>query len=156
MSEKEIKDKITELERFIEKQELRRAQNVMLMIVSVLSILGGGLLLGWLFDSLAKLMILAVGFAALPFIDTAKEIGEANDEIKRCNNQIDIYNRQIDSNGNNKSNTVTKQEVKEKKEEKEVKKDYSYKPENNKKKPEIKIERFTEEDFLDDDKPKSR
>ena len=145
MNREELNKKIKELEYHINKQELKKSGNIMFMIVTLLTILGGGFVLGLLFNSLAKIMMLAIGIGAFTNVGTIKQLMDANDEIKRCNEQIDEYkndlNRPI-------TNNVTKKEIKE------AKNNYSYNKEkiNN----EVKIETFTEEDFYEENNKKGR
>ena len=145
MNREELNKKIKELEYHVNKQELKKSGNIMFMIVTLLTILGGGFVLGLLFNSLAKIMMLAIGIGAFTNVGTIKQLMDANDEIKRCNEQIDEYkndlNRPI-------TNNVTKKETKE------IKNNYSYNKEkiNN----EVKIETFTEEDFYEENNKKGR
>ena len=145
MNREELNKKIKELEYHVNKQELKKSGNIMFMIVTLLTILGGGFVLGLLFNSLAKIMMLAIGIGAFTNVETIKQLMDANDEIKRCNEQIDEYkndlNRPI-------TNNVTKKETKE------IKNNYSYNKEkiNN----EVKIETFTEEDFYEENNKKGR
>ena len=149
MSKEEYKEKIKELEYFINDQELRKARNFMFMCITLISILGGGLVLGLLFHNLAKIMMLAIAIGVFTNAGTIKILEDANAEIKRCNHQISVYKEDL-SKLESKGKTLVKKQTKE------VKKDYSYKPENNKNKKEVKIERFTEEDFLEENNRKSR
>ena len=117
------------------------------MLVTAFTILGGGLVIGLIFGSLAKVLMLAVATGVLANVGSFKAIGEANEEIKRCRHQITVYNDQMKATNNNVN---IPQAVKD------PPKDYAYKPEKEKTKTEVKIEKFTEEDFYEDTHSKRR
>lgn len=142
MEKEELKKKINGLEYYISNLEVKKARNILYMAVTLFVILGGGLVLGLIFGSLAKIMMLAVAISALVNVDAVKAIGDANRNIKRCTDQIETYNKQIEKTNVNK-NSVQKEVVKEKKN------DYTYKPDKEKAKQEVKIERFSDEDYYE-------
>ena len=118
----------------------------MFLIITILTIIGGGLALGLLFGSLSKIIMLAIATSVLVNVRTISELEKANYNIKRYHHQISEYNKELKNNGRNNSIKREKEEIKE------TKKDYSYKHEvTETKKPEVKIERFTEEDFNDEE-----
>ena len=147
MDRDELKKKIAGLEHYISNQEVKKARNILYIAITLFTILGGGLVLGLIFGSLAKIMMLAIAVAALVNVDALKAIGNANNTIKRCNDQIAAYRKE----GN--KDMVNKQAV-IKEVQKEKTKDYAYKPEKSKS--EIKIEHFDENDFSDNRSSKRR
>lgn len=146
MNREELNKKIKELEYYINREELKKSGNIMFMIVTLLTILGGGFALGILFNSLAKIMMLAIGIGAFANVGTIKQLMDANDEIKRCHEQIDEYHEQLNRNHLNSNNEIKK----------EVKNNYSYNREKERIKKEVKIETFTEEDFYEESNNKRR
>ena len=143
MNSKELKSKINDLEYDVSELKLKKAGFIRLIIFICLAILGGGLALGFLFGSVAKIMMLAVAASVLTSVTAIKEVDKASIELKYVRAQIKDYQSQIDK-LEGKSNTVKQVKV----EKKEEKKDYSYKREETpKKKSPDKIETFDMNDF---------
>ena len=109
MEKEELKKKINSLEYSISYANGKTAKHILFMSVTLFAILGGGLVLGLIFGSLAKIMMLAVAISALVNVDAIKGIGKANYDIKRYNDQIADYEVQMGKSKNKASvsNVVT-------------------------------------------------
>ena len=139
MDKEELNEKIKELEYFINKQELNKSGYIMFLLITLFTILGGGLAIGLLFNNLAKIMMLAIASGVLINVKAISEIGKANDEIKRCSKQLSIYNNDL-KNIDKKTTKVNKQDIHV------SNNNYSYNPSKEKN---DGIGRFDENDFDD-------
>ena len=81
MEKEDLKKKINGLEYGISNMQAKKAKNFLFMFVTLFAILGGGFVLGLIFGSLAKIMMLAVAISALVNVDAIKAIGQANYNI---------------------------------------------------------------------------
>ena len=126
MNSKELKSKINELEYDISDLKLKRARYIRFILLIALTILGGGLALGFLFNSVAKIMMLAVAASVLTSVGAIREVDKASSELNYVVAQIKDYKRQIDK-LEGKNNTIKQEKVVKQ----EVKNDYSYKKDNH-------------------------
>ena len=145
MNSKELKSKINELEYDVSDLKIKKAGYIRLIFFILATVIGGGVVLGILFGSLAKLAMLATAISVFTSVGAIKGLDETSSELKYVNAQIADYKEQIKKlDGKKNTNKVTK-EIKQ-----EEKKDYSFKHEDSpKKNKEVKIETFSEEDFDD-------
>ena len=151
---KELNEQMRSCEHVIKSKDAKNTEIILEVLLITLGILGGGLLVGAIFETVAKAMVISLAVNALVVFDRVTKISQNRATIKR--NQLKVYEiedkiRELSSKEyeNIKDKSIIKEKVTNTK--KGTK--YSYngnKGKETSKQKDIPIEFFDESDFNDE------
>lgn len=152
MDEKDMEREIQKLRKDLKTYEINKSSLILSIILLITALLGGGILLGSIFESMPLFVIASIA-ASIPVTSTKfKELEDIKMNIKGANNQIAIYENEIKRIKKTRYDLAHPQT--KKKSEEKPKPNYEFKgrdiakPEPSKTR-EIPIEFFDEKDFDD-------
>ena len=151
MDEKDIERAIKNLKEKLTIYESNKLSEILSIILMIIAFLGGGLILGSIFESVPVFTTISLIASAVPLSTKFKELENINMDIKYTRKQIVKYNSDIKNLEALRKDLAHPQ--KKKASEEKPKEKYEYKGKNSSSNvKDVPIEFFSENDFLNDEK----